>query len=341
MLLTNTTQTLNVDIWNYWHFAFTGALTAIYTGSFAVGMIAAIINMIIIMVLADITAGKVEESLGIPGVSLPHGFSTAYAPIAMAFNWLIDKIPGVRDIDFNFENLREKIGILGEPMMIGSIIGLVIGIVAGYDVAGVLGLGVSLGAVLVLIPKMAAMLMEGLEPISEAAGEFIKKRFSNRGKMYIGLDSAIGVGHPVTLTIAYLLMPLALILAIALPGNKVMPFTDLSVLPFMILLIAPIVNNNGFRTLLIGIIFLIFGLYISTDLAPLITQAAMNVGFQMPEGANMISCISDGASPLTWALVNVNRFGTIGIVLVSIFAIALALWNRKRIIKEANELENN
>ena len=55
----------------------------------------------------------------------------------------------------------------------------------------------------------------------------------------------------------------------------------------------------------------------------------------------MISCISDGASPLTWALVNVNRFGTIGIVLVSIFAIALALWNRKRIIKEANELENN
>ena len=26
MLLTNTTQTVNVDIWNYWHFAFTGAL---------------------------------------------------------------------------------------------------------------------------------------------------------------------------------------------------------------------------------------------------------------------------------------------------------------------------
>lgn len=341
MLLTNTTQTLNVDIWNYWHFAFTGALTAIYTGSFAIGMIAAIINMIIIMVLADITAGKVEESLGIPGVSLPHGFSTSYAPIAMAFNWLIDKIPGVRDIDFNFENLREKIGILGEPMMIGTIIGVAIGIVAGYDLAGILGLGISLGAVLVLIPKMAAMLMEGLEPISEAAGEFIKKRFSNRGKMYIGLDSAIGVGHPVTLTVAYLLMPLALILAIVLPGNKVMPFTDLSVLPFMILLIAPIVNNNGFRTLLIGIIFLVFGLYISTDLAPLITQAAMDVGFQMPDGANMISCLSDGAGPLTWLLVNINHFGILGIAIASILAIILAIWNRKRIIKEASLLENN
>ena len=221
MLLTNTTQTINVDIWDFWHFAFTGALAAIFTGSFAIGMSIAIINMIIIMVLADITAEQIEKSLGIPGVSLPHGFSTAYAPIAMAFNWLIDKIPGVRDIDLNFENLTDKLGILGEPMIIGTVIGLVIGAVAGYDVAGILGLGVSLGAVLVLIPKMAAMLMEGLEPISEAAGDFIKKRFSNRGKIYIGLDSAIGVGHPITLTVAYLLMPLTLLLAIFLPGNKV------------------------------------------------------------------------------------------------------------------------
>lgn len=335
MLLTNTTQTINVDIWDFWHFAFTGALAAIYTGSFAIGMTVAIINMIIIMVLADITAEQIEKSLGIPGVSLPHGFSTAYAPIAMVFNWLIDKIPGVRNINLNFENLREKLGILGEPMIIGTVIGLVIGAVAGYDVAGILGLGVSLGAVLVLIPKMAAMLMEGLEPISESAGEFIKKRFSNRGKIYIGLDSAIGVGHPITLTVAYLLMPLTLLLAIFLPGNKVMPFADLSVLPWMFVLITPIVNNNGFRALVIGFIVLVFGLYISTDLAPLMTQAAINVGFQMPEGATMISSICDGANPLTWILVNINRFGLIGLLVSAAVAIAMAIWNRNRIIKEA------
>lgn len=335
MLLTNTTQTINVDIWDFWHFAFTGALAAIFTGSFAIGMSIAIINMIIIMVLADITAEQIEKSLGIPGVSLPHGFSTAYAPIAMAFNWLIDKIPGVRDIDLNFENLTDKLGILGEPMIIGTVIGLVIGAVAGYDVAGILGLGVSLGAVLVLIPKMAAMLMEGLEPISEAAGDFIKKRFSNRGKIYIGLDSAIGVGHPITLTVAYLLMPLTLLLAIFLPGNKVMPFADLSVLPWMFVLITPIVNNNGFRALVIGLIVLVFGLYISTDLSPLMTQAAINVGFQMPEGATMISSICDGANPLTWLLVNINRFGLIGLLASAAVAIAMAIWNRNRIIKES------
>ena len=31
MLLTNTTQTLDVDIWNYWHFAFTGSLIYVLT----------------------------------------------------------------------------------------------------------------------------------------------------------------------------------------------------------------------------------------------------------------------------------------------------------------------
>lgn len=67
----------------------------------------------------------------------------------------------------------------------------------------------------------------------------------------------------------------------------------------------------------------------------------MDVGFQMPDGANMISCLSDGAGPLTWLLVNINHFGILGIAIASILAIILAIWNRKRIIKEASLLENN
>jgi PTS system galactitol-specific IIC component len=51
MLLTNTTQTVDVDIWDYWHFAFTGALVAILTNSVPLGVLAAVVNMIIILVL--------------------------------------------------------------------------------------------------------------------------------------------------------------------------------------------------------------------------------------------------------------------------------------------------
>ena len=348
MLLTNTTQTVDVDIWDYWHFAFTGALVSIVTNSYVCGIIAAILNMIVIMVLGDYTAPLVEESLQMPGVSLPHGFTTAYAPIAMLFNWIFDKIPGVRDIDINTDTLQKKFGVFGEPILVGTVIGLVIGVLAYWDggnvaasITKVLSLGVSLGAVLVLIPKMAALLMEGLLPISDAASTFVNKHFKNRGKIYIGLDSAVGVGHPVTLAISFILVPLCIFLAVILPGNKVLPFADLAVIPWMFVLITPVVRNNGFRGIFIGLIVLTVGLYIATDLSPLITTAASNVQFDMG-GAAAISSICDGANPLTWLIVRIGGIANgLGLAIIGIATLALAIWNKRRIHKEALELHTS
>ena len=347
-LLTNTTQTVDVDIWDYWHFAFTGALVSIVTNSYVFGIIAAILNMIVIMVLGDYTAPLVEESLQMPGVSLPHGFTTAYAPIAMLFNWIFDKIPGVRDIDINTDTLQKKFGVFGEPILVGTVIGLVIGVLAYWDggnvaasITKVLSLGVSLGAVLVLIPKMAALLMEGLLPISDAASTFVNKHFKNRGKIYIGLDSAVGVGHPVTLAISFILVPLCIFLAVILPGNKVLPFADLAVIPWMFVLITPVVRNNGFRGIFIGLIVLTVGLYIATDLSPLITTAASNVQFDMG-GAAAISSICDGANPLTWLIVRIGGIANgSGLAIIGIATLALAIWNKRRIHKEALELHTS
>lgn len=352
MLITNTTQTIDVDIWNYWHFAFTGSLVAIITDDIMLGFMAAVINMVVVLILGDITAPQVEKSLGMPGVSLPHGFTAAFAPIAMFINWVIDKIPGLRDINLDVESLQKKFGVFGEPLMIGTLIGLVIGVVAYFDPADIAGslttiltLGVSLGAVLVLIPRMASLLMEGLLPISDAASEFMQKHFANRGKIYIGLDSAVGVGHPVTLSLALILIPVMLLLAIALQplGNQVIPFGDLSTATYMLVLITPIVNQNGFRGLIVGIVVLAVGLLISTYMAPFQTAAALQAGFDIASYAGtsdaLISSLCDGANPLTFIFVflaNIN--GWVCIAVTGVAAIAFAIWNRMRILKEAKEL---
>lgn len=340
MLLTNTTQTVNVDIWDYWHFAFTGALAAIVTGNVVIGVIVAALNMVIIMVLADYTAPYVEESLDLPGVSLPHGFSTAYAPIALVLNKIIDMIPIVRDINFDVKKAQEKFGVFGEPILVGGVLGLIIGTLAGYSIQNILTLAVSLSAVLVLIPKMASLLMEGLVPISDAASDWIQKNFENRGKIYIGLDSAVGVGHPITMAVALILVPVSIFLAVLLPGNIVMPFGDLGTLPWMFVLITPIVRNNGFRALVIGFLSLVTGLYMASDLAPLMTTAANNVNFNMPEGATLVSSIVDGANPMTWGMVRTSEFGWIGVAILAIISLGLAVWNRNRIIKETEELNH-
>ncbi|WP_196598021.1 PTS galactitol transporter subunit IIC [Pectinatus frisingensis] len=340
MLFTNTTQTVDVDIWDYWHFAFTGALVAIITDSQIFGIIAAILNMIIIMVIADYTAPALEKTNGLTGISLPHGFTGAYVPIAWVINKVFDCIPGVRNINIDLNKIQNRFGVFGEPILVGTVLGIMIGIVAGYQIGGVLTLGITLGGVLVLIPKMAAMLMEGLLPISDAASEFIEKRFKNRGKIYIGLDSAIGIGHPVTLAVSLILVPLTVFMAVILPGNKVLPFADLAVIPFMFVLIIPMVNGNGFRALITGIITIATGLLIATNLSPLITTAAVNAKFKMPEGAMAISSICDGANPLTWLIVHLNDLGVIGVSLLTVIAIILLILNRTRIIKEAKEIHS-
>ena len=336
MLLTNTTQTIDVDIWNYWHFAFTGSLVAIVTDNLAYGIIAAVINIIIVFVIADYTAPKAEEVLGMPGVSLPHGFTAAFVPFAIVVNWIIDKIPGVNKIDINIEKLQKKFGVFGEPIIIGTVLGLVIGVLAGYPLKDILTCGIYLGAALVLIPKMAALLMEGLMPISEAAQGFISKRFSNRGKIYIGL---VGVGHPVTLTVSLILVPVAVFLAVILPGNTVLPMTDLSVLPYMFVLIVPLVGGNGFRAIITGIVALIGGLYISTDLAAVTTSVAHTVDAATYDGVTKISSICDGANPLTWLIYRAGNLSIIALVVVGIVALALAFLNRQRIIKAAHAEE--
>lgn len=352
MLVTNTTQTVDVDIWNYWHFAFTGAIVAIITGEVMMGFIAAVINMVIVLILGDITAPQVEKSLGMPGVSLPHGFTAAFAPIAMFVNWVIDKIPVVRDINLDVESMQKKFGVFGEPLMVGTVIGIVIGCVAYLDlsdlsgsVTTILTLGVSLGAVLVLIPRMASLLMEGLLPISDAASEFMQRHFADRGKIYIGLDSAVGVGNPVTLSLALILIPVMLVLAVILQplGNQVIPFGDLSTATYMLVLITPIVNQNGFRGLIVGIIVLSVGLLISTYMAPFQTAAALQSGFDVASYAGssnaLISSLCDGANPLTFIFVflaNIN--GWVCVAITGAFALAFAIWNRSRIMKEAKEL---
>lgn len=341
MLLTNTTQTLDIDIWDFWHFAFTGALVTGATGSIMYGIIAAVLNMIIIMVIADLTAPGIEKYIGLPGVSLPHGFSGAFVPGALVINKILDLIPGINKIEIDTETLQRRFGVFGEPLIIGTVIGIVIGIAAGYNVKGILVLGITLGGVLVLIPKMAAMLMEGLIPISDSAQEFVSKKFKNRGKIYIGLDSAVGIGHPTTLSVSLVLVPITIILAAVLPGNRVLPFADLAVIPFSLVMLMPITKGNVFRTFIIGFINMAVGLLIATNLAPLHTQMAIDANFTMPPGATMISSICDGANPLSWVFTRLMSVPFVGVAILAVIALGMAFYNRQRIIKENRKDKEN
>jgi PTS system galactitol-specific IIC component len=297
------------------------------------------------MVIADVTAPLFEEYNGLTGVSIPMAFSAAFAPIAWVVNEVIERIPGLNKLDFNLDDFQKKLGsasLLFEPIVLGTIIGFLVALFAGYPIdprvggTTVFSIAVTMGAALVLIPKMASLLMEGLIPIAQASQDFVQKRYEGKGNFYIGLDSAVALGHPLTLALGVIITPLTLLIAVGLSKvglNGVLPAVDLVVLPFIFIFVVPICKGNGFRALITGILLIVAGLMISTSLAPIFTDVAIMADAASYEGVGLISSICDGANPLTYALVMPFKWiGEAGaVVLLSVISLAAALWNRKRI----------
>lgn len=294
MLAANITKTLNIDFWNYWHFVLTGSLIQFATGSLVAGIVGSAVTFIVIMKFADMTAPMVQDYFGLPGVSLPHTETVSWAPLIIGLDKIYDRIPGVKNIKMDGETIQQKLGIFGEPIVLGLILGAGIGALAGYDFSGIVTLAVNMAAVMFLLPRMVKILMEGLLPLSNDAKQFIAKRFPGR-ELNIGLDAAVGTGSPMVVAAALIMIPITLFLAFVLPGNQLLPLVDLSTLPFF--MIWPVVAHKGnlFRALVSGSLMMVAILYIGTALAPVATTIAQSTQFAFPEGASQISSLDIGA----------------------------------------------
>ncbi len=309
-LVLGLTKTLNIDVWNFWHFAFLGSMVFVATGNFGLGLVAAGVFAALMLFMADWTAKSVQKFFNLPGISIPHGFSTSMVIPTIALNWVIDRIPGLKDWEADIDAIQRRFGVFGEPVVLGMVIGVVMGIIAFLlpgaltvrdAIIKVLIVGVQLAAAMVLLPRMVAILMEGLIPISEAARNFMTKRFAGR-EFHIGMDSALLIGHPAPIAASLVLVPIVILLAIILPGNRFLPFADLAVFPFLFAMMAPLTRGNVGRMIIFGVIVSIIGLYMGTWMAPYITQAAPGAGFALPEGAAAISAVGDGWDIWVWLL---------------------------------------
>ena len=300
MLLTKTTKTMNVDIWNFWHYTFMAAMVYAISGSIVQGLIAAVLFQIVALKVADWTAPMMGEFYELPGVSIATGSTISYAPGIFLVKG-IQKIPGVRNWNADPDTIQKRFGIFGESIFIGLFLGAAIGALAGYSIGEIIEIGMAMAAVMVLMPRMVKILMEGLMPVSESAREWLNKRFGDR-EIYIGLDAAVALGHPAVISTALILVPITVVLAIILPGNAVLPFGDLATIPFIVAFIVGAARGNIVHSVIVGAIMIAISLYIATDIAPMFTQMAENANFNMPEGSAQISSIDQGGNIVNWVI---------------------------------------
>ncbi|ECL7094532.1 PTS galactitol transporter subunit IIC [Salmonella enterica subsp. enterica] len=324
MLALNKTRTVDVDMWNYWHFALAGTLVYYSTGSFVLGLSAAAIAAIVVLKLADWSAPLVAKYFGLEGISLPTLSSVVFFPIGLLFDKIIDKIPGVNRIHIDPENVQKKMGIFGEPMMVGTILGVLLGIIAGYDFKHILLLGISIGGVMFILPRMVRILMEGLLPLSEAIKKYLNAKYPGRDDLFIGLDIAVAVGNPAIISTALILTPISVFIAFLLPGNKVLPLGDLANLAVMASMIVLACRGNIFRAVITAIPVIVADLWIATKIAPFITGMAKDVNFKMAEGSSgQVSSFLDGGNPLRFWLLEIFNGNIIAIGLIPVLALII------------------
>ncbi|MFC6181356.1 PTS galactitol transporter subunit IIC [Lactiplantibacillus daowaiensis] len=305
LILLNWTKTLDIDIWNYWHMIAASATAYVVTKNWWFAILAGIVYEVAVLIIADKTAPKVEEFYGLEGISFPTGSAAAYGLLGIPIGWVVSKIPGISKWDVDPQTIQKRFGVFGEPMVMGIVIGMLLAALGGYSVPNILKLGMSMGGVMFLMPRMVKILMEGLMPIQEGAQKLLQEKYGNR-KIYLGMDAALSTGSPATLATGLLMVPITLFLAIILPGNRVLPFGDLATIPFFAALIVPSRKGNIVHSVISATIVMIFALLMATDFGPTLTSMMHGI-VAFPKGASEVTNLDTGGNILNWLVLKVSQ----------------------------------
>ena len=275
---------LNIDIWNYAHFLVAGTMAYALSGNLWLGFGVAMFFCVVDLFLAQKVAPKWQEYTGVPGVTCSTLCQLSFGwPVAELLNKIIDCIPVVRDIDWSLEKINDKLGVLGDPAIIGVIVGLILGALTHQTWQETLLMGMQVSASLVLLPKMVSIMMEGLSTVAEAAQEFMRKyagkdKDGNERELLVGMDVALGIGNPAVVTTSVIMIPLTILFAFLIPGMTYFPIGTMTGIIYQIAMFAMVSRGNLFRTIVTYGIFQFITEWLAAIVAPEATAMLVATG---------------------------------------------------------------
>ncbi len=294
MLFFRLTKTVNIDIWNFWHVIFVGAVVAYVTGSYLSAIALSLASFVLTLKLAEWSAPRIGAYSGMDAISIPHLSAITHYPLARLGVLALSRVPFIKDVRADPEHIKAKLGILGEPMILGFVLGGALALGGGYEVKGVLELAFGFAAVIYILPIMGGVLGSALLPVSEGMKLFLERRMPGRGTTYIGLDVAVLFGVPATIVSAVIMIPISIGLAFVLPGVRFIPLGDLTNLMVPMSIICAATRGNIVHSVIIGIPMVIGNLYLASSLAPLLTEMAARADYPVAGGQVFTSFLDGG-----------------------------------------------
>lgn len=289
------TKVLNVDIWNFMHFLVPGALAYALFGSALLGFCVTVALSVITLFFAQWAAPKWGEFYGLEGTTCTTlAFAAWVYPVSTGINWIIDHIPGLNKLDLDMDKLGSKLGVFGDPAVIGIVVGAFLGLLTRQSISSLLTICMGVAAVMVLIPRMVGIMMEGLSPIGTAANAYMKKKIGEDADVYIGMDIALGLGDPCCITCTAIMIPLTIVMAFIIPDMRFFPLGILAEVCYLAPMCVLSSKGNVFRTLVSMCIIMFMTLFFANMFAPEATQMMSVTGVSFD---NMVTASHFGWNP--------------------------------------------
>jgi len=297
------------DLWNNYSYAIWGAMVYFVTNSMLLALACMVVLNLYSLLIAELMARRWSKYYNYPNATIIAMHNIEPVIFGIITDPILNKL-GLNKAKLNPQALQKRLGFLGEPITLGLILGALIGILGNLNALNTLSawgtiatVGVTTSAVMAIFPRVAGLFAQAFAPITEAARKTTMKKAhgatSNTNReWFLGINDAAGFGEEATLVTGILMIPIMIVIAVILPGNRTLPVVDLLALPFMIQGLVAISNGNIAKIMLNGAIWFGLGLYMNTYTAPLFTDIARNVGIALPAGALLITSFNILGKPL-------------------------------------------
>lgn len=333
------------NLWNNFGFMVWGSIAYVATGNWWLSIGLMSFMLLYSLVISEMLADSWSEYYGVPNATINSLHNTEMFIPAILLDPLWNLL-GVNKVKMTPEAFKKRLGVFGEPATLGALLGFIIGFLANSKElnqleawGSILKFAISLSAVMTIFPLITGVFAKAFVPLAEAMKieetdelEGEDTRFSKK-RWFIGVDDGVGFGEPATIIAGTMLIPIMVVIAFILPGNRTMPVVDLIALPFMIQPFIALSRGNMLKAILNGIVWFSLGLYIaSSPIAEWYTQAVSQYGPALPTGVVLITSFNLIARPLNglvfFAFVSQNPL-FIGIA-VSIYLAGFLLLRTKR-----------
>ena len=326
------------NLWNNFGYMIWGTMAYAATGNFILSFAFMVFVLLYSLIMSEVVAERWSEYYRVKNATINsiHNIETLIPALVLDPLW---NLIGINKVKLNPESLKTKLGIFGEPMTLGFLLGMIIGILGSLKNlasleawGGILGFAMSLAAVMTIFPLITGVFASAFGPLAEAVEKNKKKEseeedgLADKKRWFIAVDDGVGFGEPATIIAGLILVPIMVLISLILPGNRALPVVDLIAIPFMIEAMIAVSKGNILKAILNGIVWFSLGLYAASALGPIYTEAVQQYGAVLPAGVVLIMSFNLLAHPLTalvffaWISGNPLWIGvTIAVYLVSLF----------------------